>query len=329
MDIPFAAIVEEDAVKQDRQVDDIRFPLVYAPRVTASRLAAALDWLTANRLLLLEQLERHGVIVFRGFPFAGDEDFDAALGAFKLENFPYQSSLSNAIRRHRTERVFTANEAPPDIEIYLHHELAQTPLHPTRLFFYCEVAPDTGGATPICRSDWLLARLRHRLPEFAARCERLGVRYINIMPQGEDMESGQGRGWRATLGADNRIEAEARLKSLGYGWSWFDGCVLRACSPALPAVRTLPSGKSVFFNQLIAAWRGWSDRRNEAERSICFGDHSEIPDADMQVVAEIAEQMTVDLQWQAGDMALVDNMQVMHGRRPYSGRRQVLASLAA
>ncbi len=324
MDFSFAEIT-----KPDGPAGETRFPLIYVPRVTVPRLYAAVDWLKASRQLLLDQLERHGAIVFRGFPIAGDADFDAALGAFQLENFPYEGSLSNAVRRHRTERVFTANEAPPDVEIYLHHELAQTPVYPTRLFFYCETAPEAGGATPICRSDWLLARLRDRLPEFVARCERLGVRYINFMPADEDMESGQGRGWRALLGAENRVEAEARLKSLGYGWSWFDGGVLRACSPALPAVRTLSGGKSVFFNQLVAAWRGWSDSRNEAERSISFGDHSEIPDKDMQIVAETAEEITVDLRWQAGDMALVDNMQVMHGRRPYSGRRLVLASLAA
>lgn len=318
-----------DIVEPERRAGDSAFPLICVPPAPAPRLDAALEWLSANRLRLLEQLELHGVILFRGFPLGSDEDFDAALRTFELENFPYEGSLSNAIRRHRTERVFTANEAPPEVEIYLHHELAQTPVYPTRLFFFCEAAPESGGATPVCRSDRLLVRLRERVPEFVARCERLGVRYINFMPAGEDMESGQGRGWCATLGAKNRAEAEARLKSLGYGWSWFDGGVLRACSPALPAVRTLPGGKSVFFNQLIAAWRGWSDSRNEAARSICFGDHSEIPDDDMQAAAEIAEEMTVDLAWQVGDMALVDNMQVMHGRRPYSGHRRVLASLAA
>lgn len=322
MDSSFAEIVA--GPKQQEQ-----FPLVYSPRETVPKLHAAVDWVKANRQRLLQQLEQHGAILFRGFPIAGDEDFDQALGAFGLENFPYFGSLSNAIRRNRTERVFTANEAPPEIEIYLHHELAQTPIFPARLFFYCELAPDTGGATPICRSDWLLERLRERLPAFVARCERLGVRYISIMPADEDMESGQGRGWRATLGAESRPEAEARLRTLGYDWSWLDGGSLRACTAALPAVRNLPSGKSVFFNQLIAAWRGWSDRHNDAEKSVCFGDHSEIPTAAMQAVAEAAEELTVDLQWQAGDMALLDNMQVMHGRRPFSGQRQVLASLAA
>ena len=39
------------------------------------------------------------------------------------------------------------------------------------------------------------------------------------------------------------------------------------------------------------------------------------------------EQDLFDLPWESGDVALIDNYQVMHGRRPFSGRRSVLASL--
>ena len=49
------------------------------------------------------------------------------------------------MRINRTELVFTANEAPPDVSIFLHHEMAQTPLFPSTLFFFCEHAPDENG----------------------------------------------------------------------------------------------------------------------------------------------------------------------------------------
>ena len=84
--------------------------------------------------------------------------------AFDLPNFAYDESLSNAVRVNRTPRVFTANEAPPSVTIFLHHEMAQTPVYPSRLFFFCEQAAETGGATPICRSDVLWERLAERLP---------------------------------------------------------------------------------------------------------------------------------------------------------------------
>ena len=68
--------------------------------------------------------------------------------SFDQENFSYAGSLSNAVRHNRTERVFTANEAPPDVS-YFHHEMAQTPVFPSKLAFYCEQAPTVGGATPV------------------------------------------------------------------------------------------------------------------------------------------------------------------------------------
>ena len=43
----------------------------------------------------------------------------------------------------------------------------------------------------------------------------------------------------------------------------------------------------------------------------------------------LADEFTQDLAWQAGDVALIDNFTVMHGRRPFEGKRRVLASLIA
>ena len=49
----------------------------------------------------------------------------------------------------------------------------------------------------------------------------------------------------------------------------------------------------------------------------------------MQVAIDLSDALTFDLAWQNGDVALVDNFLVMHGRRPFSGQRRVLASLVA
>ncbi|WP_249171844.1 TauD/TfdA family dioxygenase [Erythrobacter sp. JK5] len=97
----------------------------------------------------------------------------------------------------------------------------------------------------------------------------------------------------------------------------------------LDAVRTLPDGCKTFFNQLIAAFRGWADARNDPNRAITFGDGTPITSQDMAPAIAIADELTADCQWQAGDVALIDNFLVMHGRRPFEGRRRVLASLVA
>ncbi len=278
---------------------------------------------------MLQQLGLHGAILFRDFPVPTDQAFDSFVAAFGLRNFAYAESLSNAVRRNRTERVFTANEAPPSVNIYLHHEMAQTPVFPSRLFFYCEKAAESGGATPLCRSDVLLQRLRNFVPDFIDECERKGVRYSNVMPGLDDPESGQGRSWRSTLSTQDKDAAEAKLQDLGYEWQWLEEDSLQVTTPVLPAVKTLDDGRRVFFNQLIAAFRGWKDRRNQGKKAISFGDGSEISTNAMAVAIQFSDELSFDMNWKAGDVVLVDNFLVMHGRRAYQGERRVLASLAA
>ena len=313
--------------QQTYELGDV-FPLLYSTgsEVTGG-LQQACAWVQSNRDELSGLLSAHGAILLRDFGINSDQDFDQLIRAFAWPNFTYADSLSNAVRRNRTERVFTANEAPADVSIFLHHEMAQTPVYPSRLLFYCEQAADAGGATPICRSDILLDRLLQQTPDFVAQCVAKGVRYSQTMPLHDDLGSGQGRSWGSTLSAQSQAEAESKLIKLGYTWSWQADRSLSVTSPVLPAVRELPDGRSVFFNQLIAAFRGWKDARNSGEKSISFGDGTAIQHADMAVAIELADELSFDIPWQTGDVALVDNFLVMHGRRPFQGTRKVLASL--
>jgi hypothetical protein len=225
--------------------------------------------------------------------------------------------------------VFTANEAPADVRICLHHEMAQTPVYPSRLFFFCEQAAASGGETPLCRSDVLFSRMRKQLPQFAEDCISKGLRYSHVMPPSNDASSGMGRSWQSTLRADSPAQAESRLQQLGYSWTWQDNGCLKVTTPVLPAVMQLSDGRMTFFNQLIAAFHGWKDSRNDPAKSITFGDGSPLDHGTMQQVISMAEDITFNMPWQNGDVVLVDNYVAMHGRRPFTGTRKVLASLVA
>ena len=272
-------------------------------------------------------LYKTGTVLFRNFPIHTPDDFDAVIAAFDYPNFPYKESLSNALRTNITDRVFTANEAPPEVDIFLHHELAQTPMYPSKLFFFCEIAPDIGGATPLCRSDILLEQMRESLPELTQKFEDLGLKYSNIFGDCADTSSGQGRSWKSLLNVDDKLSAEAALEKLGYTYEWLDTDCLKITTPTLPAIRQAPNGADVFFNQLIAAFRGWKDSRNDPSKAVTFGDGSPIDTDDMNTVIALSDALIYDCQWQKGDVALIDNFLVMHGRKHFEGKRRVLASL--
>ncbi len=305
----------------------LRPPDTFPAVVTGDGPAAA--HVAANTSEIDAALASEGAVLLRGFEPSDGQAFDAAVEAYGEKAFSYDESLSNAVRVNVTPRVFTANEAPPEAGIYLHHEMAQTPIFPSKLFFFCEIAAETGGETPLCRSDCVVEALSERASGFVHRLETLGVRYRHTMPGENDAQSGQGRSWKSTLSAETREAAEMKLASLGYEWRWLDNGALAVTTPVLPAIRKLPDGSRSFFNQLIAAWRGWAADEGGSARPVAYGDGSAIDPDDMALAVELGEALSYDLAWQPGDIALVDNHRVMHGRRPFTGRRRVLASLIA
>jgi alpha-ketoglutarate-dependent taurine dioxygenase len=278
---------------------DSVFPSVVVNDGSLTTQQECADWIKFNSSELEAKLRTSGAILFRGFPVNSAETFDEFSNSFGYPNFTYKESLSNAVRINFTERVFTANEAPKDVEIFLHHEMAQTPISPSKLFFFCKSAAEKGGETPLCRSDMLFEDLAKQMPSLAADFVSKGLKYTTQMPAEDDPNSGQGRSWKSTLSVQDDVEAEQKLTLLGYSWEWLaDG--------------------------------SWKGVRENPSSAITFGDGADIPLEGLQLAVKLSEKYTFDLPWQDGDVALVDNYMTMHGRRPFLGerKRQVLVSLA-
>ncbi|ORT51018.1 SyrP protein [Vibrio sp. qd031] len=310
--------------------DDV-FPAVIVNDGSVTTIDEACQWIEDRMSDIASLLDKSGAILFRGFPIASAEMFDAFSASFGYPNFTYQDSLSNAVRINFTERVFTANEAPKEVEINLHNEMAQTPIFPDKIFFSCLVPADTGGASPILRGDMMYHALKKASPSFTEQLEQKGVKYTTHMPAEDNAGSGQGRGWKSTLSVSNIDEAETRLTELGYSWEWqLDGSIKTTTCP-LPAIKVASNGKKVFFNQLIAAYLGWKGVREQHHPTLRFGDDSQLPKDGLELMCELSETLVFDVEWQAGDVALVDNNLAMHGRRSYDGetKRQVIVALGA
>lgn len=321
-------MLEQASIPRQQTQNAACFPTAWVCNDPSSSLDKVIQWVNHHADDLTKQATESGAVLFRGLPLHTPDDFDQFVTAFGYENFEYRKSLSNAVRTNFTERVFSANEAPAEVTIYLHHEMAQTPVFPSKLFFFCQRASESGGATPLCRSDWLFEAMLDQFPEFAAACESRGLKYTTVMPGADDAASGMGRSWQSTFRAEEKAAAEQQMSELNYTWDWLqDGC-LKATTPVLPAVHQLADGRKVFFNQLIAAFKGWKDSRNDPAKAITFGDGSPLERNTVLKVADLAESLTFDMNWQSTDVALIDNYVAMHGRRTFSGTRKVLASLA-
>ncbi len=306
----------------DLKFDAEEFPSVIVNDGSISSLAEAQQWVKDNRSLLQRELGETGALLFRGFPIVDAESYDAFFSSFGYDNFTYKESLSNAVRINHTEYVFTANEAPKDVEIFLHNEMAQTPIFPSIISLFCQAAAEQGGETAVSRSDKIYQQLYNAHPQATDQLEKLGIKYTTQMPADDSPESGQGRSWKGTLGVDNKQQAEDKLSKLGYSWQWNDDYSLSAQTGALPAIKVLADGRKVFFNQIVAAYMGWKGAKENPASVLCLGDDSEFSREFLDSIAKIAQQQAFNIEWQDGDVAIVDNLLAMHGRLPYSGERK-------
>jgi hypothetical protein len=303
--------------------------------------SAAAAWVATNLPHIKALLEAHGAVHFRGFPLSSAPDFSRFVGAFGWEDLPYEDSLSLAVRTPICERVCTTNDGRGG-GLVCHHEQAAAPLYPSRLFFFCEVPapPGSGGGTGVFPSWALCEALATEQPAFLAACEAKGIQYRIALPEAPETQGasgGVGRSWKSFFSVADRAGAEARMQALGYTWAWAAGGVLLATSPVLPAVLETPGPRGpktrVFFNQVIAQVLGNAadfKRLGGEGEVITFGDGSPLPLEPVQWALARAEALAVDLQWERGDVGLLDNKLVMHARRPWEGEagaRRVLASL--
>ena len=294
-----------------------------------NNLKSTQDWLKENKIFIELKLEEHGAIIFKDLPVKTAEDFDQFVSTFNYETFTYEESLSNAVRINKTDKVFTANEAPREVEIFLHHEMAQTPTYPKNIFFFCKSASETGGETPLCRSDQLYEALLKADKALVESFEKFGVIYNSIMSSGDELISGQGRSWQKTLGVSSKNDAEEKLSKLGYSWNWIEDDNLSVTTKTLQATKELGNGQKSFFNQVIAASLGWKKNSENQIVPVRFGNGEEIKESYIELISELAQSLTLLRSWQDHDILLIDNYRVMHGRKPFAGNknREVLVSL--
>ena len=293
--------------------------------------AALESWVRENKERFVSKLEETGAILFTGLSVKNAKDFDHFVSMFDFKVFTYKQSLSNAVRINKTDKVFTANEAPKEVEIYLHHELAQTPAYPKYIFFLCASASKVGGETPICRSDHLYSKIMAQDPALIKKFEDFGVIYNSIMPNGNELNSGQGRSWQKTLGARTKAAAEKKIKGLGYSCEWVDKDYLAVTTRVFQATKMLTGGDKSFFNQVLAASLGWKNKSSLGLPPVTFGNGDRLREDCVNSLFDAAKSLTLLRKWSDGDILVIDNHRVMHGRKPFSGNkpREVLVSLTA
>ncbi|CAI0442613.1 unnamed protein product [Linum tenue] len=188
---------------QKRLPNSPPFPAVLSP--AATRSPTLLDFTSAietQKPYLDTLLHETGAILFRGFPLSTASYFNQAVEAFgfpdypyvggaasrtKVSAYPYASSspfLAPAKSRQRRMKAarpaFVSPVSADGVDPFcavpgpsLKEEAV--PEFPTKLFFFCEVEPASGGETPMVLSHVVYERMKEKYPDFVGRLEDEGL----------------------------------------------------------------------------------------------------------------------------------------------------------
>jgi alpha-ketoglutarate-dependent taurine dioxygenase len=285
-------------------------------------------WIRNNRTTIEELLSERGALLFRGFQVTGPGMFQDVVRAWSpvLLSYVYGSTPRS---RSAVAGVYTSTEYPADQSIPQHNEMSYARMWPRHLWFYCHTAAAHGGTTPLADSRRIGMRLdRDVLAAFADR----GVRYTRNYGTGFDLS------WQQAFETESRADVEALCRTQDIEFTWIAETRLRT-SQVCQAVAVHPeTGAEVWFNQahlfhtsaLPADVRAglWQAGQGQTPREAYYGDGAPIPDAALDQVRAAYSAEIVREPWHDGDVLLIDNMLVAHGRDPYRGPRRVLVAMS-
>ncbi|MFF0445669.1 TauD/TfdA family dioxygenase [Streptomyces sp. NPDC004609] len=277
---------------------------------------------------LADLLVQEKGLVFRGFDVSREE-LDPVLDLLLPNRLAYVHG--NSPRTKVGSNVYTSTEYPQEFTISMHNEMSYAHAWPARLAFYCEIRPGGQGATPVTDAAlWLESLDPEVRTAFAG-----GVRYLQNLHDGY----GLGKSWQDTFETADRGEVEVFLAGTGATWEWKPDGGLRVASLRPSTTRHPVTGTEVWFNQ-ADQWHpaGLGDDTaaalagilpaDELPQTVTFADGTPIPQEYVLQIRDRGLESAVDVDWRRGDLLLIDNVLLAHGRRPFTGDRRVLVAMS-
>jgi len=256
--------------------------------------------LKLNREEIISLFKSYGLLLFRGF----ETNFDI----FKEFTNSLSTNFMDYVGGVFTRRVINEDATILSVndfqsEIKLHGEMYYQKNIPLMLWFFCAHPAAQDGETIVCDGRQFFNELSSSTKELFRNKKLKYFGYFNK------------EAWQKKYKTvDLTVVEKICISNNTYLKINEDQSI--NLEYICPAINPSRCGRDMaFINSLLPA-------KHIAPKSVLFDDNSEIPADLVSELNEIADKITTKISWQKGDILMVDNTRIMHGRRAFSDNQR-------
>jgi alpha-ketoglutarate-dependent taurine dioxygenase len=284
------------------------------------------SWLRQHRSVLNDDLRRSGAVLLKGFELKGK--FSDVISEFSTA--PLEYVYRSTPRVQVEPGIYTATEYPAGLNIPMHNENSYQREWPLHLLFFCETpATGGGGNTPLASSSNVTRRIRADIRD---RFRAKKLMYIRNYQHDIDLP------WQTVFQTESKAQVERYCRDHDISFAWYPGDKLRT-EQICDAFAYHPlTNEELWFNQAHLFHPSGLDARtrelmlcmfdeDDFPRTVKYGDRTAIEEKDLEDIREAYRNEMVAFEWCAGDLLILDNMLVAHGRSAFKGKRRILVAM--
>ncbi|XP_057297957.1 dapdiamide synthesis protein DdaC-like [Hydractinia symbiolongicarpus] len=204
--------------------------------------------------------------------------------------------------------------------------------YPKKVMFCCIVPPTSDGETPVCFNRELLAALN---PRFLKKFEEKKIRFYRNYADKRDTNIWS---WQSVFETDSKKRAEEILDSFNSHWQWHSNGALISWHMGEPFITHPKTNEKVWFNQITLLhnsfyrnhpfyYEKYELKAKNFPSDVTYGDGEEIELEFIDYHRAVQWNLAVGIQWEKGDLLVLDNLLAQHGRMGYQGERKLVVGL--
>ena len=302
-----------------------QLPVVMKPVIDGLK---ATDWVASHRDYINQHLSKYGAILFRNFNVKTVDGFEQFMRSLSGELLEYR--YRSTARQRVGHRIYMSTDYPPSALLPLHCEMAYQRDWPMKIAFFCLQPPQQGGETPIADNR----KVSKQIPEpIRERFVNNGVMYIRNYGYSVDLN------WQDAFQTTNPADVERYCLEADIDFEWQNNGQLRTSQISQSIAVHPKTQDTVWFNAAhlhhVSSFSAavYSQLLQDIPeqnlpRNAYYGDGSPIQTSVLDQVKALYQKASIYFPWQRGDILLLDNMLVAHGRAPFSGPRRIVVGMS-